>query len=319
MAAPGPGPLPEGLAVRVRVPASSANLGPGFDSVGLGLGVYDEYHVTVTGESLVIDVTGEGAEEVPRDGRHLVYRCLALGLTRLGVPVPAGLRLTCRNAVPHGRGMGSSATAAVAGFAAASALVSLAVDGTGEVDLDFCNDLAGEVEGHPDNSSAAVFGGLTVSWSDHPPAVTPVRTVRLDLHPDVVPVVLVPDAQLATATARAVLPGEVPLKDAALGAGRAALLVEAATRRPELLLPATRDWLHQEYRRRAYPTSMALLDTLRERGLAATISGAGPTVLVLAEREHVPSVLDLSLPPGWRALTPGVAEHGATATVLPSV
>ena len=308
--------LPEGAAVRVNVPGSSANLGPGFDAIGLALGVWDSYDVVVTGDSLVIDVTGEAADEVPRDASHLVHRCLAAGLARLGVDEPAGLHLVCRNGVPHSRGLGSSATAAVAGYAAASALVDVARGGDGDVDLDLVNQLAGEHEGHPDNSSASVYGGMTLSWSTRPPAVAPVRTVQVEVHPDVVPVVLVPDLTLSTSTARSVLPPQVPLKHAALNSARAALLVEAVSRRPELLLDATVEWLHQEQRREAYPESMRLLDGLRELGHAAVISGAGPTVLVLTTADRAAEVPALPLPQGWRSATPGIPTVGVRAVRL---
>ncbi|WP_311966581.1 homoserine kinase [Arsenicicoccus cauae] len=308
--------LPEGAAVRVNVPGSSANLGPGFDAIGLALGVWDSYDVVVEGDALVIDVTGESADEVPRDASHLVHRCLASGLARLGVDVPAGLHLVCRNGVPHSRGLGSSATAVVAGYAAATALVDLARGGEGAVDLDLVNQLAGEHEGHPDNSSASVYGGMTLSWSTRPPAMAPVRTVQVEVHPDVVPVVLVPDLTLSTSTARSVLPQQVPLKHAALNSARAALLVEAVSRRPELLLDATVEWLHQEQRREAYPASMRLLDQLRELGHAAVVSGAGPTVLVLTTADRVGEVRALPLPQGWRSATPGIPTVGVSAVRL---
>lgn len=304
--------LPAGLTVAVRTPASSANLGPGFDTIGLALGVYDDYELVVEGSGLLIEVEGQGADAVPRDERHLVFRCLAAGLGHLGMEVPAGLRLRCTNRVPHSRGMGSSATAIVSGFALASALACLARTGRVGLDLDDINDLAGAWEGHPDNSSASVYGAMTISWSQAPPAVQPVRTAVLAPHPDIAPVVLVPGFELSTATARAALAPEVSLKAASLGAGRAALLVESMTRRPDLLLPATQDFLHQEPRRGAYPHSMALVDELRAAGHAAVISGAGPTVLVLTTDPE--AVAARPLPDGWRALTPGVAPTGVTIT-----
>ena len=154
-------------------------------------------------------------------------------------------------------------------------------------DRSFTNDLASAVEGHPDNASASVYGGMTVSWSDDE-VPGRVHTVQLDVHPDVVPVVLVPAAQLSTATARAVLPERVAHAQAALNSGRSALLVEAASRRPDLLLPATREWLHQEQRRASFPHTMGLVDRLRAHGHAAVVSGAGPSVLVLATPASVP-------------------------------
>lgn len=315
--------LGDGLAVAVTVPASSANLGPGFDSIGLALGLWDDYAVRIGGTGIRIDVTGEGAGQVPRDGRHLVYRCLTRGLSALGYAVPAGLHLNCVNRVPHSRGLGSSATAAVAGFALASALHEaasgrLTADDV-PVDLGFVGELAAQAEGHPDNSSASVYGGMTVSWSDDVAAVAGVHTARIEVHPDIKPLILVPDIELSTAAARAALPTEVPLKSASLTAGRAALLVEAMTRRPHLLLAATRDWLHQEQRRIAYPATMRVVDGLRRRGLAAVVSGAGPTVMILgtagtargtraAAREVVAAE-----PARWQIAAPGIPAAGVRA------
>ncbi len=242
-----PPAMPHG-SVRVRVPASSANLGPGFDSIGLALGLWDEYVAEVTDEpGLVVEVSGEGAGEVPTDERHLVYRSMLAGWADLGVEAPRGLRLTATNGVPHGRGLGSSATAIVAGGAAALALAEVS-------DTERLNHLAARQEGHPDNSSASVHGGLTVSWTSDDEGVDAgrTRTACIPVHPDVIPVVFVPHERLATEVARKALPATVPHREAALNSGRAALLVEAMSRRPDLLLPATREWLHQEARRRGH-------------------------------------------------------------------
>lgn len=296
--------IPAGARVAVRVPASSANLGPGFDSVGIALGVWDECTVTVTDRPGVrIEVAGEGAGAVPLDETHLVVRTLYAAWSEQGLTPPAGLELHCVNAVPHGRGMGSSATAIVTGIVAAQAL---AQDGL--VDLAAANDLANRLEGHPDNASASIYGGLTLSWSDLPGEPGTTHTARPTLHPDLDVVVFVPDVQLSTARARSVLPTQVRLADAAANAARVGLLVHAVTHDPGLLLPATRDYLHQEPRRRSYADSMALVDRLRGEGHAAVISGAGPSVLVLTTRERVAEVTP---DPSWRRLTPGVPAHGA--------
>lgn len=309
--------LPAGLRVAVRAPASSANLGPGFDAVGLGLALWDEYVVELTGDRLDIRVTGEGFGEIPCDASHLVYRCLTDGLRDLGFETPPGLLLHARNAVPHSRGLGSSATAIVAGYALASALARLAAHpdlppgADVRLDLAWVNDRAAEVEGHPDNSSASVYGGLTVSVTDD----TGTHTVHVDAHPEVDAIALVPTTRLATSTARAVLPELVPLSVAARNGARVGLLVEALSRRPDLLLVATVDLLHQEARRPSYPDSMALVDALRADGLAAVISGAGPTVLVLVDRARREEVVARELPTGWRALAPGISRAGVCAFV----
>ena len=304
-----------GAAVEVRVPASSANLGPGFDSVGCALGVWDTCRATVAETpGLVVTVVGEGADAVPLDATHLVHRAMQVAWSELGVEPPAGLLLECRNEVPHGRGMGSSATAIVTGIVAAQALhdVARGLDGA-DVDLGFAGTLASRLEGHPDNATASVHGGVTLSWSDDELGTT--RTVHLSVHPDVEPVVFVPDAQLSTAKARSVLPLQVRLADAAANSARTALLAHAITSAPEHLLAATRDWLHQEARRPSYAASMALVDGLRADGHAAVISGAGPSVLVLGPRLRTDAVAAHGAE-GWRVLRPGIPPRGAQVTVL---
>jgi len=307
--------LVKGSSVRVRVPGSSANIGPGFDSVGLALGICDEYVATVTSQpGLSVDVEGEGAADVPRDERHLVCRSMLAAWEQLAVQAPAGLQLSCRNAVPHGRGLGSSATSIVAGLVAAQGLCDIATGlqrSDGSFDRTFTNNLAAALEGHPDNASASVFGGMTLSWADD---LDPgqIHSVQLEVGEDVIPLVLVPPTQLLTATARAVLPAQVSHGAAARNSARVGLLVEAVTRRPDLLLAATRDWLHQEQRRASLPDSMALLDTLRGKGHAAVISGAGPSVLVLttmARIEDARALVDRSV---WRVLEPGISPVGAS-------
>lgn len=307
--------LRAGVGVEVSVPASSANLGPGFDSIGCALGVWDTCRATVTtAPGLVVTVAGEGAGVVPLDATHLVHRAMVVAWAELGVEPPAGLRLDCTNAVPHGRGMGSSATAIVTGIVAAQALHDVSRGASGEdVDLTFANSLASRLEGHPDNASASVHGGFTLSWSDDDQATT--TTVHLPVHPDVEPVVFAPDVQLSTAKARSVLPQQVRLADAAANSARAALLAHAVGAAPQHLLSATREWLHQEARRSSYAASMDLVDRLRAAGHAAVISGAGPSVLVLSLREHVDAVRAHGAA-DWRVLTPGIPQRGAQVAVL---
>ncbi|KQU70715.1 homoserine kinase [Phycicoccus sp. Root101] len=306
--------LTPGAAVEVRVPASSANLGPGFDSVGLALGLWDSCVATVTEEAgLRIDVEGEGSADVPRDATHLVHRSMLRAWEELGVDAPAGLHLACRNEVPHGRGLGSSATAIVTGVVAAQGLHDVCRELTDSLDLAFTNTLAARLEGHPDNSSASVYGGLTLSWSDGDGDGT--HTVRLSLHPDVRIRVLVPATQLSTAKARSVLPTHVRHGDAALNSARSALLVQALTAHPEHLLAGTREWLHQEARRESFGGSMELVDSLRAAGHAAVISGAGPSVLVLSTVDAVDGVAPL-VDGAWQLLDPGVPDEGAQVRAL---
>ncbi|TDD66045.1 homoserine kinase [Jiangella aurantiaca] len=295
--------------VRVRTPATSANLGPGFDALGLALSLHDEVEVTAEfgGPATPIEVTvdGEGAGSVPLDERHLVVRSLRAAFAELGEQ-PSALRLSCRNALPHGRGLGSSAAAIVAGVVAARAL-------TGLTRHDDALALADRLEGHPDNVAACLLGGLTVAWRDDTGTA---RATRVDVHPDVAPIVCVPSFEVSTEKARGLLPDAVPHADAAANAGRAALLVHALGRRPDLLLDATADRLHQHYREPAMPETFALVTLLRAEGLAAVVSGAGPTVLVLATGDEAGGVRALA--EGWdvRALqvdTRGAVVEYATA------
>ncbi|MGO3795602.1 MAG: homoserine kinase [Pauljensenia sp.] len=318
--------------VAVSVPATSANLGPGFDSLGLALGLHDDVSVHATTGHTSVVVEGEGAGHVPEDEDNLVVRALRLGLDRVGAP-QVGIRMHCTNRIPHGRGLGSSASAVIAGLALARALV-------GDPDVLGADDLleiGTDVEGHPDNVAPAVLGGATVAWSEQG------RSGALRMDPPAIfsPVAFVPDFELATSAARAALPPQVGHHDAAYNASRAALLAallaggggvgsravgsgsggtvggaeEGATQLPDvhaLLMEATRDRLHQEYRRSSMPQSLALVDWLREAGLAAVVSGAGPTVLSL---ESVPEiVLAQARQAGWAVHRLNVDPHGVRQT-----
>ncbi|WP_101832253.1 homoserine kinase [Frankia canadensis] len=307
-----------GRRVRVRVPATSANLGPGFDSFGLALALHDEVEVTVTASGLSVDATG--ADEVAQDETHLVVRAIRATFDLLGRPQP-GLALRCANRIPHGRGLGSSAAAIVAGVVAGAALThddlgpgfesaSRAAPGTGDAgtgaggrdgdaageaveaavgsrgESDWMLRLAGEIEGHPDNVAAALEGGFTVAWQDPDGA----RCLRVEPFDGLRPVVFVPTVRQSTRESRGALPERIGLPDAAHTLGRAALLALAlsaaepagASRRAELLLRATEDRLHQPYRLPAVPGTAELVAGLRALGIPATLSGSGPSVLALA-------------------------------------
>ncbi len=306
--------LPPGLRrgpSTVRVPASSANLGPGFDSLGLALAVYDLVTVEALPSGLEVTVDGEGADAVPRGEEHLVVKAVRAALAFAGVDQP-GLRLHCVNAIPHGRGLGSSASAVVAGVVAARGLL----DDPSVIDDDAVMALADRFEGHPDNVAASVYGGFTISWAEGDPdpgtGLRRARAVRLALHPDLVVAVCVPDAELATSKARAMLPRDVPHADAAFNAGRTALLVHALTTRPDLVLAATEDRLHQHQRAEAMPATADLVTRLRAGGLAAVISGAGPSALVFAAAGDLAAIADAA-GESWRVLTPGVDTVGTVS------
>ncbi|MDY0810401.1 homoserine kinase [Kitasatospora purpeofusca] len=280
------GPAFRAAAVRVRVPATSANLGPGFDAFGLALGLYDDVVVRVADSGLSVDIAGEGAETLPRDERHLLVRSMRAAFDHLGGQ-PRGLEVVCANRIPHGRGLGSSSAAICAGIVAARAVT---IGGPSALDDDGLLALASELEGHPDNVAACLRGNFTVAWTEEDRA----RAIALEPSAEVVPVVFVPATEVLTETARGLLPRTVPLADAAANAGRSALLVEALTRRPDLLLAATEDRIHQDYRASAMPDSAALVAALRAENVPAVISGAGPTVLALTDEAGVQKVLDFA-------------------------
>lgn len=294
--------------VAVRVPATSANLGPGFDTLGLALSLYDELTVTVLdGDDLVIDVEGSGSAEVPRDASHLVVRAIAHTYERVGRPMP-GLHLRAHNVIPHGRGLGSSGAAVASGVRAAQALLADEVP-LGDADL---LRFATELEGHPDNVAPALFGGLTIAWTtpDGP------AHKKLLVHRGVSPLLFVPDFTMSTEVARSLQPAQVPREDAVFNVSRSALLIAALTQSPELLLAATEDRLHQNYRAGAMPQTATLVQALRAEGFAAVVSGAGPSVLVLADgpgarlqaAELGASVVDTP----WEAIMLAVDVKGGT-------
>jgi homoserine kinase len=329
--------------VLVRVPATSANLGPGFDALGLALTLYDEVSARVIPSGLTIDVCGEGAADVADAAEaHLVVRAMRAAFDDLGAKQPPGLALRCVNRIPHGRGLGSSAAAIVAGILAARALADAGVS-AGEA-----LPLANELEGHPDNVATCLFGGLTIAWltdsappggrppappdttrsappGGRPPAPPDTtscspRAVRLQPAEEITPVAIIAPAPVSTKLARGLIPARVPHSDAARNAGRAALLIAALTTRPEVLLDATQDRLHQDYRAPAMPATHELVSRLRAAGLPAVVSGAGPSVLALLTsgqgRDRLDSIVK-ETGIQWRVSPLDVERQGAS--VAPGV
>jgi homoserine kinase len=301
-------------AVRVRVPATSANLGPGFDALGLALSLHDEVEARVLPSGLKIEVTGEGAGLVDAAGEtHLVVRAMRAAFESLGRGQPPGIALRCANQIPHGRGLGSSAAAIVAGILAARALAGVdpGDGGPGDRDPGDVLALASEIEGHPDNVAPCLYGGLTVAWVADGVA----RAARLDPLPQITPVAIVAPAPVSTEIARGLLPDQVPHGDAARNAGRAALLVAAFTARPEALLDATEDRLHQGYRAPAMPATYDLVGRLRAEGIPAAVSGAGPSVLALLTSDGGLDRLDSTVKETgieWRISPLDIERRGAS-------
>jgi homoserine kinase len=306
--------------VRVRVPATSANLGPGFDSLGLALGRHDLVEAWIDPTGLSIEVAGEGADTADAGEAHLVVRAMRETFKVLDGQ-PPGLALRCVNRIPHGRGLGSSAAAIVSGVLAARALTE---DGDLRLPDQAVLALAAEFEGHPDNVAACLLGGLTVAWTsaDGPHAV------RLSPRPAIVPAVFIAPEPLSTEHARGVLPATVPHADAAANAGRSALLIAALTHDVasgtasdpgaplktllETLLDATQDRLHQPYRAAVMPETAELVARLRAIGVPAVVSGAGPSVLAfLASPDGLDSTIrDMGI--GWDISVLDVDQQGAS-------
>jgi homoserine kinase len=305
-----------GRSVVVKVPATTANLGPGFDTLGMALTMGDELHVRVVeGTDITVAVHGVGAGEVPTDGSNLIARSLTHAFESRGIPVP-GLHLDAHNVIPHGRGLGSSGAAIVSGVMAAKGLL----EGVVEFSSSELLALATDMEGHPDNIAPSLFGGLTIAWmTDEGP-----KHKKLSVHRGVSLVVAVPeDASMSTSLARSLQPDTVPHKDAIFNLSRSALLIAALIQSPELLFEATEDRLHQNYRASAMQDTDALLQSLRRQGYAAVVSGAGPSVLVLcsdpSQRLAVAEIVAAHQGGTWTSHMLTVDERGATVEELPAL
>jgi homoserine kinase len=310
--------LPPGLLASSVVAASSANLGPGFDSIGLALSLYDEIIVETTDSGLVVEVEGEGAGELALGSGHLVVRSVQCGLQAAAVSAP-GLKVRCRNAIPHSRGLGSSAAAVVGGLAAVNGLVAQA--GSTPLSQSELIQLSSEFEGHPDNAAASVLGGAVVSWTDrsaHPPGFS---AVPLRIHPDIHLFPAIPEQRSSTAEARVLLPAQVSHDDARFNVSRAALLVVALTERPDLLMAATEDVLHQPQRAAAMPASAEYLRVLRRYNMAAVLSGAGPAVIALSTASELPAeVVEYGAANGFAVseMTVGDGVRWSSGVAVPS-
>jgi homoserine kinase len=298
---------------QISVPASSANIGPGFDCFGIALELRDRYAAQVLDEpTFDVDVSGEGADEVKKDAKNLVIKAMMHGFEHMGSK-PRGIALRALNAIPHGRGLGSSASAIVGGLALARSLV---LTGEQYMSDDDLITLATELEGHPDNVASAFYGGATIAWvensidqSGNTKSVG--RAVSLKVDDRIKALLLVPDNQLSTAKARKLLPETISHRDAVLNSSRTALLVHALAERPDLLFTATQDLLHQSYRASAMPKTISLVEKLRGAGLAAVVSGAGPSVMVLYSNSEDEIDQVASLAPGFTAMKLAVAKTGA--------
>jgi homoserine kinase len=293
--------LSRGRSVMVEVPATSANLGPGFDCFGLALDWRERVNLAVIDHGYQIEVSGEGATELPRDETHLIIRAALVGLADLGVRAP-GLWLGCRNTIPHARGLGSSSAAIVAGLVAAAGLAGF------DAEQEWLLRHANAIEGHPDNVAAAVYGGFVLAYEGR----AGVTVAEGSVDPAIGAALFIPNMSVATEAARGLLPQTVPHVEAAANSGRAALLVHAMASEPDLLYDATCDWLHQGYREAAMPRSYELMKSLRGQGFAAMISGAGPSVLVLGTKTDLVVLQDRQA----AGFSVRLSEIGSAAAIL---
>ncbi|ALQ31182.1 serine kinase [Arthrobacter sp. YC-RL1] len=298
----------------VAPPATTANLGPGFDSLGLALEFRDRLEIRTAPQSTV-QISGDGADSLPRDESHLIIREMHRYWEQRGF-APVGIELKAANNIPHARGMGSSAAAIVAAYAAADALLPAAERGG----LDAVFQAAAAWEGHPDNVAPAVYGGLSISATN---AGGTFSCALVPVHTQVRAVLAIPSNGLSTEVARGVLPAQIAHADAAANTASGALLIHALSNDPSHLLGGTVDYLHQSYRAASMPESSALIALLREHQLAAVVSGAGPTVLALVAgdaQERLAGELieqfSAQSSVSWRAEFPRLAANGVTVEVL---
>lgn len=258
--------------IKVKVPATTANMGPGFDCLGMALELYNEIHMGLAPGKISIHIEGEGAEEIKRDENNIVWRAAQRVFQEVGFKNP-GLWIKLINHIPTSRGLGSSAAAIVGGLVAANQLIG------GKLNQDRLLTLASELEGHPDNVAPALLGGVIISvlaeGEVHYLKITPPEGLNT--------VVAIPDFKLSTYAARNVLPQKVSLTDAIFNLSRAALLVGAlCEKRLDLLSIAGQDALHQPYRSSLVPGMQEVIQAANQAGaLNVTLSGAGPTVLAL--------------------------------------
>lgn len=298
-------------AIQVQVPASSANLGPGFDCFGLALALHDRYIAQVTDEvGLDLDITGEGADSIRRDEKNLIIKAMYQGFDFMGGK-PRGLSVRALNVIPHGRGLGSSASAIVGGLVLARALV---LSGNERMIDDDLLNIATKMEGHPDNVAAAFYGGATIAWQEDQHGHPIARAVGISVDPRISAIALIPKGAVSTSKARKLLPELLPHAEAVANSTRTALLSQALSHRPDLLFIATQDFLHQKYRQEVMPKSFALVTKLRSAGVAAFISGAGPTVLVLHSGLSSNDVVELGKAAGehFQLQSLSIAASGAT-------
>jgi len=299
--------------VSVRVPASTANLGPGFDCLAAALDLWNETYVEIGGNQTVVSIEGEGAGQLPEDENNLLVQSAHAFARQMGQRLPPGLRIRCKNAIPLGSGLGSSAAAVLAGAMAANALLDYPGSST---DLLTC---ATQIEGHADNAAASLMGGLVAVAQDQGQVI--VRRWNL---PALQLVVITPDFELSTREARAALPDQYSRADAVFNISRTVMVVEALRSADlDLLSRMMDDRLHQPYRLPLIPGAEQAFQAARAAGaVAVALSGAGPSLLAVSHNTQQAADIAAAMQSAFaqaglttRVFTPSVSARGAEVTL----
>jgi homoserine kinase len=301
-------------AVKVRVPATVANLGPGFDALGVAVRMYLEIDIEPRRDSVEVMVEGEGAEELPQDETNLVIRSMNTFFDHVGRR-PPGFAVHLKNPIPLASGLGSSAAAVIGGLTAARAITGRNVPQVEMIHL------ATGMENHPDNVLPALLGGLVVCYEGESESVF--RYLRIDPSDRLVPILAVPAEGFSTAEARKALPTDVAFEDAQFTASRAALLVAAISTGAgsDVLADAMSDRLHEPHRLKLMPETAAVHEELRSAGVPVSLAGAGPSLLVVVPRPEAATRAEQvrrvcrARSAGWRVFVSEWEPEGATSSV----
>lgn len=302
------------MRILVRTPATVANLGPGFDCLGLALDLWNEMEVSTSGDHLKIVIEGEGRDDLPVNETNTIYRAMQSFALQQGKTLPAGLQIRCNNNIPLGSGLGSSSAATIAGILTAGALLDIPDDQEAQLGC------ALQMEGHPDNVTPCLIGGFTISSViDNKVLFRKIPIPPLPL------VVVTPDYDFPTSQAREALPDNIPHQDAVFNLGRMAFLTEALRNGDfELLSLATEDRIHQPYRIPLIPGAAAAITAARNAGAVAVIlSGAGPSLLAFIRYQSDAQVVGASMIAAFRQagssariFTPPISSVGASVQVI---
>ncbi len=284
------------MKVSVKVPATTANLGPGFDCMGMALPIYNTVTIEETvlpGTGIEINVIAEdetadelSLEHIPMDENSIIYKAVELLYNSIG-QTPSELKITIHSQIPIARGLGSSASVIVGGLLAANELLGHPADEAALLSI------ATEVEGHPDNVTPAIVGGLVITSSEDDGSIV---YRKLDWPQDWHLTVCVPEYELATDISRSVLPKEVPMEDAVFNAKRLGMFIHAIhTKDAKLMKLALKDRLHQPYRMKLVPGLEKIIENLKheENVLGCVLSGAGPSILIISEKNNLDRIKDI--------------------------